>query len=151
MKKLILSLFLILNFTHAFAEEKVKFKHPFFYQQLYDCYDFTMYLLTPTSKFFDLSLPKQISEDKYGYGFGEVDCTLLENEEEFIKMKCNDCTDFTCKKHQERINTFEIVGYDEKSKGYHMKHKVIDIDDGSVLRENLLRLSGIIAIKPDEQ
>ena len=66
-------------------------------------------------------------------------------------MKCNDCTDFTCKKHQERINTFEIVGYDEKSKGYHMKHKVIDIDDGSVLRENLLWLSGIIAIKPDEQ
>ena len=151
MQKLILSLFLILSSAPVLAEEKVKFKHPFFYQQLYDCYDFTMYLLTPTSKFFDLSLPKQISEDKYGYGFGEVDCTLLENEEEFIKMKCNDCTDFSCKKHQERINTFEILDYNPKTRMYYMKHKVIDIDDGSVLRENLLRLSGIIAIKPDEQ
>ncbi len=123
----------------AQAEEEQKFKNPLFYQQLIDVMDDSMYLLTPTTKFFDALVPEQ---------YIKVECKLLKNEENFIELLCNDCTNLICDKHQKRINTFEILPNDEKSEKYYIRHRVFDESKDSMLRENLLWSDGLISVIP---
>ena len=146
MKKiiLILGVFFFMSNVVCADEEKQDFKHPYFYQRLTDVYDGTIYILKPDSKFFEISAPLAANE----IGYGKVKCQLLENKEKFIKLRCNDCTDVTCKNYEEHINTFEILPYDGISDKHYIRHRVIDENNGSMLRENLLWLDGLIAIPP---
>jgi len=149
MKKIFLVLLILMaipNIVRA-EEEKLEFKHPFFYQRLTDVLDNTVYVLTPTSKFFEMDIP--IIDNKIGYG--TIQCKLLKNEEKLIEMLCNDCTNIMCDKHQRRINTFEILPYNEQTKRYYIRHRVFDENKDSMLRENLLWLNNIMAIHPYQE
>jgi len=140
MKKIFLILGLFITFHSVCAQEiKQEFKHPFFYQRLTDTYDDSVYVLTPSTKSFSLPIPDY---------YTEVKCTILNNQENFIKLLCNDCTDINCDKHEERINTFEILPYNEKTQNYYIKHKVFHKNDSTPIRENLLWLDNLMSIHP---
>jgi len=145
MRRLALILLFILTYTNVHAEEqREEFLHPLLYQRLEDMYDGTDYIFTPKTKFFATPLATAESE----LGIAEVECKLLENKETFVKLLCNDCTNMTCEKHEERINTIEVLDYDTKTDGYYFKHRIYDKNDEQMIRENLLWCDTIVAIKP---
>jgi len=148
MKKIIFILcFVLLTGSASHAEEETqKFKNLYFYQRLTDVYDNTTYILTPNSKFFEIAAPA--TDDETGYG--TIDCTLLQNKENFIKMRCNDCTDTTCQNYQEHINTFEILQNNDVPNKHYIRHQIIDEKTGTLLRENLLWLDNIMSIHPNQ-
>lgn len=147
MRRLALILLLVLSYTHLHAEEqKEEFLHPLLYQRLEDMYDGTDYIFTPKTKFFATPLATAESE----LGIAEVECKLLENKETFVKLLCNDCTNMTCDKHEERINTIEVlydIPHNELGK-YYFKHRIYDKNGERLIRENWLWCHNIVAIKP---
>ena len=143
MKKFIIffSFLFAISIANANANNE-SFLNPIFYQRLTDVVDESIYMLTPKTKFYELPISSECG------GYQTVDCTLLENEENFIKIICNDCSNINCTLQKKRINTFQILPFDDKTNRYYVKHRVIDINNNSMLRENLLSTDGVIAIHP---
>jgi hypothetical protein len=135
MKKLVLILVFCVVFSINAQTDDITFLHPIFYQQLSGENGDYFYILRPNSIYYENSETGTTQS---------VECILLENQEYFIKMLCNDLMDLS---HASKINTFSLLKNKTADNGYIISHKVFDKNDSAEYEEILIN-DGLITIPP---
>ena len=115
--------------------DDITFLHPIFYQQLSGKNGEYFYVLRPNSIYYENS---EIGTTQ------SVECILLENQEYFIKMLCNDLMGLS---HSSKIHTFSLLKNKTADNGYVISHKVLNKNDAAEFEEILIN-DGLITIPP---
>ena len=115
--------------------DDITFLHPIFYQQLSGENGDYFYILRPNSIYYENS---EIGTTQ------SVECILLENQEYFIKMLCNDLMGLS---HSSKIHTFSLLKNKTADNGYVISHKVLNKNDAAEFEEILIN-DGLITIPP---
>ena len=137
MKKLIFVFTFFLSIA-TYAQEKLVFLHPIFYQKLSTSDMKSFYTLTPTSKYYENS-EKSIALS--------TPCKLIENQEYNIKMACYECHDIQCSSRIEKNHSFSILQNTTINNQYLIVHKVFDNLKHIDYEETLIN-DGLITIPP---